>query len=120
MSNSWSGVDGDLLELRVSFLAVTLFFVSSEDDVLPLLQEGISRGRIWTLGELTDLFSIPNLTSIGRLTIATARAMFDGEVVSVTRCELGEQSEERGSASTHNSRGGELSERNDQSDPGHE
>ena len=93
-SDSWSGVDGDVLELRVPFLGDTIFFVHSDEDVLPLLHEGISRGRIWTVEQLNDLFNIPDLGPSGRITITIARAMFDGEVVSVTRREESVRSEQ--------------------------
>ena len=47
-----------LLEVRVSWLPVTLWFVPGEAQTEGLLAEGVSRGRIWTAGELLDLLSI--------------------------------------------------------------
>ena len=82
---AWRVADAEVVEIRVPFLVDTLFFVTSDIHVYPLLKEGISRGRIWTTGELNDLFSIPDLGPSGRLTVTIARALFDGEVVSVTR-----------------------------------
>lgn len=91
-----------IYEIRVSFLDDTLFFVLSEREALSLQQEGISRGRIWTLKELTDLHPAPSQTW---LTVARIKALFGGDVLGV-KCEESERSEERGS--THP--GGELSE----------
>ena len=89
-------------EIRVSFLDDTLFFVLSERDVLSLQQEGISRGRIWTLKELTDLHPASRETW---LTVARIKALFGGDVLGV-KCEESERSEERDAVNP----GGELSE----------
>ena len=48
-----------MLEIRVSFLDVSLFFVSSSLEGDSLSHEGISRGRIWTAHELRDVLTIP-------------------------------------------------------------
>jgi len=77
---------GDVIEIRVPFLTDTLYFVRTDYDVVPLLKDGISRGRIWTVNELNDLFNIPDIGPSGRLTITLARALFDGEIVEVVRC----------------------------------
>ena len=63
------------------FLDVTLFFVSSDRDALSLVEEGITRGRIWTVNELMDLYSIPDLQARDRMTVVSACALFDGQVV---------------------------------------
>lgn len=43
----------------------------------------MSRGRVWTAGELADLLAIPDLTREQVTIIALARLEFAGEVVEV-------------------------------------
>jgi hypothetical protein len=74
---------GQMLEVRVPWLPVTLWFVPDEPAVAMLLGEGLSRGRIWTAGELLDLLRIPDLTTARGRTVALAKLGFDGEVVTV-------------------------------------
>ena len=45
---------GDLHEVRVPGLDLTVWFVPSVGDITTLMDEGISRGRIWTAAELGD------------------------------------------------------------------
>ncbi len=98
-----------IYEIRVSFLDDTLFFVLSEQEVSLLHNEGISRGRIWTLRELTDLHPAPSRTW---LTVAKVKAMFGGDVMDVRR----ERSEEShsvnpcGEESEESEKGGQGSE----------
>jgi hypothetical protein len=72
-----------VLEVRVAWLPVTLWFVPDAVAADALLGEGTSRGRIWTRTELLDLLAIPSLTKVHARTIATTKASFDGEVVPV-------------------------------------
>ncbi len=74
---------GALMEVRVRWLPVTLWFVPSEADSEALAQEGVSRGRIWTARELMDLLAIPGPTSEHARTVAFAKLTFGGEVVEV-------------------------------------
>jgi hypothetical protein len=70
--------DDRLLEVRLTWWPVTLWFVPDERDAVLLVAEGVSRGRIWTAGELLDLLSIPGLTGDQLITIATAKVLFSG------------------------------------------
>jgi hypothetical protein len=71
-----------VLEVRVPWWPVSLWFVPGEIDVEGLLGEGVSRGRIWTVSELLDLLAIgasrPQLQ-----TVAHAKLAFGGEVTIV-------------------------------------
>ena len=44
--------EGQLVEVRVPWLEVTLWFVSEERDAEMLGREGVARGRVWTAREL--------------------------------------------------------------------
>jgi hypothetical protein len=72
-----------MLEVRVSWLPVTLWFVPDEVAAEALVTEGVSRGRVWTAHELVDLLRIPDLTKAGVRTVAMAKLEFLGEVVRV-------------------------------------
>lgn len=72
------------LEIRVPWHQGTLWFVSSGLDAERLAREGISRGRIWTAQELTNLLSIPNLVPESIRTVALAKMEFLGEVITVS------------------------------------
>ncbi len=78
-------VEGCLLEVRLPWLPVSLWFVPGEADAKALCREGVSRGRVWTARELLDLLSIRQLTTAQVQTVARAKLEFDGEVVSVRR-----------------------------------
>jgi hypothetical protein len=82
-----------IIEIRVPFLVVTLFFVSSNREVKDLCREGISRGRIWTARELMNLLSIPMLTQDNLTSVARAKVVFDGDLAEIRQCELSEESE---------------------------
>lgn len=73
---------GSALELRVPWLATTLWFVPSETEVAQLEADGVSRGRIWTARELFDLMETPDLTA-AVMTIARMKVEFAGEIVEV-------------------------------------
>lgn len=77
--------DGALLEVSVPWLDVTLWFVPTKDDANVLLEEGVTRGRIWTSGELMDLMTAAPLTGETVRTIALAKIEFDGDVIVVRR-----------------------------------
>ena len=73
----------EVVELRVSYLDVTLFFVSSHREASLLVGDGIGRGRIWTAGELIDVLSAPGITRNDVVTIATAKLAMAGEIAYV-------------------------------------
>lgn len=75
--------EGCPLEVCAPWLEGTLWFVPTPTDAKALIREGVSRGRIWTAGELMDLLTIPGLTTDQAKTIARAKLEFSGEVVEV-------------------------------------
>lgn len=77
--------EGQLLEVRVPYLAQTLWFVPGESDAEGLTQEGISRGRIWTARELADLLSCAGLGPNHVKAVALAKIELGGDVVEVRR-----------------------------------
>jgi hypothetical protein len=78
--------EGQLLEVRVPYLdQTTLWFVPSESDAEGLIQEGISRGRIWTARELADLLSCAGLRPHDVKAVALAKIELGGDVVEVRR-----------------------------------
>jgi hypothetical protein len=77
--------EGQLLEVRVPYLAPTLWFVPGESDAERLTQEGISRGRIWTARELVDLLSCGGLRPDHVKAVALAKIELGGDVVAVRR-----------------------------------
>jgi hypothetical protein len=72
---------GHPLEIRVPWWPQTLWFVPDEPHASLLEAEGVSRGRIWTAGELMDLLTIRNQPA-ARLA-AIAKLEFGGDVVEV-------------------------------------
>jgi hypothetical protein len=74
-----------LLEVRVPWLAVSLWFVPDPSAAEVLVGEGVSRGRIWTSSELIDLIGIPNITTASARRLAETKAAIDGEITAV-RC----------------------------------
>ena len=50
---------GQMLEVRVPWLPVSLWFVPDESAAEALVGEGVSRGRVWTAHELVDLLRVP-------------------------------------------------------------
>ena len=67
------------------WLPATLWFVPSEAAGELLVGEGVTRGRIWTIGDLQDLLSIPGMTKAGARTLALAKLEFDGVITDVRR-----------------------------------
>src|SRR5262245_34354979 len=84
--------EGSIIEIRVPYLDVTLFFVPTEREVFLLQNEGISRGRIWTTDELLDVLSIGSMTRDQVAQVARAKAALAGDVVNVIRREVSEES----------------------------
>ncbi len=74
---------GARLEVRVPWLNVTLWVVPVDRDVNMLLQEGISRGRIWTANELQQLMSVASRTPETVQTLAHAKLELDGDIIKV-------------------------------------
>jgi hypothetical protein len=72
-----------VLEIRVPWWPDPLWFVPAEADAEILVHEGISRGRIWTAGELRDLLSIPGITKASARRVAEAKLAMDGDVTVV-------------------------------------
>ena len=54
--------EGQPIELRVRRLDVTLWMVPSARDGDRLMAEGVSRGRIWTAGELIQFMALGDRT----------------------------------------------------------
>jgi len=79
--------EGQLLEVRVPWLDVTLWLVPDEADAEALGWEGVSRGRVWTGRELMEVMTLSGNTSRGLRTVALAKLAIDGPVVEVRRRE---------------------------------
>lgn len=75
------------LEIRVPWHGQTLWFVPSDRDAEVLEREGITRGRIWTGGELMNLLALPNLSADAVLSVALAKLEFSGAVISARALE---------------------------------
>ncbi len=73
--------DGQLLEVRVPGVEVTLWFVPREADAEHLVREGVSRGRVWTALELMELLSRGNLQPEHLTAVALAKVEFGGDVL---------------------------------------
>jgi hypothetical protein len=74
-----------LVEVRVPWLPVTLWFVPGESEAEGLLADSVSRGRIWTAGELLDLLAVPGITKAAARHVALAKLEVDGEVTRIVR-----------------------------------
>ena len=74
---------GCLIEVQVSWLPQTLWFVPGEKQVEVLTQRGISRGRIWTARELMFLWSLPSMDEKAVERLGLIKAQLDGEILSV-------------------------------------
>jgi hypothetical protein len=72
---------GQPIEVRVPWWAQTLWFVPDEPHARRLEAEGVSRGRIWTAGELMDLLTIRDQPAARMAAIA--KLEFGGDVVEV-------------------------------------
>lgn len=71
--------EGQRLEITVSWLSDTLWFVPSGADAEALTKQETSRGRVWTARELVDLLSQTEDSQAIR-TVATAKVLFEGTV----------------------------------------
>ena len=72
-----------VLEVRVPWERASLWFTPTEADAEALVRKGVSRGRIWTSGELQDLLAIAGISKAGARTIALTKIEFDGEITDV-------------------------------------
>ena len=75
--------EGQLLEVRVPWLEVTLWFVPEERDAAALERSGTRRGRVWTASELIRLMAIPDRTQEVVEMITRAKLAIDGDLVEV-------------------------------------
>jgi hypothetical protein len=67
---------GKLLEVRVPWLGVTLWFVPEKRDADMLGREGVNRGRVWTTEELVGALTLADQSEAVR-TIALVKVAFD-------------------------------------------
>src|SRR5262249_47660881 len=72
-----------VLRVTVPWIEASLWFVPSEADGAALVREGISRGWIWTVGELLNLLAVPGLTRDQARAVALDKLTIDGEVAEV-------------------------------------
>jgi len=77
--------EGQLLQVRVPWLDVTVWFLPGERDAEELGREGMSRGRIWTAGEIGALMALPDPTPEIVQRLALAKREFGGDIVEVRR-----------------------------------
>ena len=75
--------EGQCLEIRVSWLPETLWFVPDERDAAALAREGVGRGRVWTARELAELMALSGATPTTVRTLALAKCVIDGDIVEV-------------------------------------
>ena len=76
---------GAPLEVRVPWHGETLWFVLDDRQAEALVREGVSRGRIWTAGELGELMTLPEPTPEIVQRIALVKREFGGDIVEVRR-----------------------------------
>jgi len=69
--------------VRVPWLGVDLWFVPEERDAETLRCEGVSRGRIWTAGELMAVMALPDHAPEIVQRLALVKREFDGDIVEV-------------------------------------
>jgi hypothetical protein len=72
--------NGKLLEARVPWFDVTLWFVPDERDADMLGREGVNRGRVWTTRELIGSLAVADQSQAVR-TIALVKVAFHGAIV---------------------------------------
>ena len=77
--------DGAPLEVRVPWHGETVWFVPDDRQAKVLVREGMSRGRIWTAGELSALMALPDPTPEIVQRLALAKRAVDGDIVEVRR-----------------------------------
>jgi hypothetical protein len=75
--------EGQLVEVRVPWLDVTLWFAPEERDAETLGREGVNRGRVWTAKELRAVLVIAGRTREALRTIALAKLTVNGDVTEV-------------------------------------
>jgi hypothetical protein len=75
--------EGQLLEVRVPWLDVTVWFVPEERDAEALGREGVPRGRVWTATELMGVMALPGRTAETVQGLALAKRAIDGDIVDV-------------------------------------
>jgi len=75
--------EGQLLEVRVPWLDVTLWFVPQELDAEAARRAGAPHGRVWTASELIALMEAPDRTLAVVETITRAKLAVDGDLVEV-------------------------------------
>jgi hypothetical protein len=75
--------EGQLVEVRVPWLEVTLWFVPEERDADMLGREGVDRGRVWTARELMAAMALQGRTPPTVLGLARAKYTIDGALVDV-------------------------------------
>lgn len=68
--------EGRLLEIRVSWLDQSLWFVPSMANAEGLIKRGVPRSCIWTVRELSEWLAISGLTADCVWTVATAKSIF--------------------------------------------
>ena len=73
--------EGQLLEVRVPWLDVTVWVVPDERDAGALGRESIGRGRVWTARELATLMALADRTPSVVQTLAFAKCAVDGDIV---------------------------------------
>lgn len=72
---------GSITEVRVPGIGPTLFFVPALADVVRLMAEGISRGRVWTAGELADMATVTTRPRETWAAVMLAKLALDGDVI---------------------------------------
>ena len=77
--------DGAPLEVQVPWHGETLWLVPDDRQAEALGCEGVSRGRIWTAGELSALMALPDRTPEIVQRLALAKRAVDGDIVEVRR-----------------------------------
>jgi hypothetical protein len=75
--------EGQLLKVRVAWHAETLWFVREERDADTLVRDGVSRGRVWTAGELMDVMALSGRTLETLGTVTFAKLKFDEDITAV-------------------------------------
>jgi hypothetical protein len=85
MTLSQFAADGRAIEIRVPWLDETLWWVPGLDQVAWLVARGVSRGRIWTAGELMDLAKVEVNGEAAMKTVARIKLCFQAEVEAVDR-----------------------------------
>ena len=75
--------DHSSIEVSVSWLATTLWWVPRLEHADELVAEGIALGRIWTARELADLITLPGLAQPDLVSLAHLKLEFAGDIVAL-------------------------------------